>query len=179
MTLTTQRLLLRLFTPDDVDDMYAYERLESVNRYLYRPPRDRARCAEFIGKISQGTPWETEGDGLTVAVCRLDAPGVIGQVNIQLRSVPARQTEIGWTFHPDHGGRGYATEAARALAVHAFDALATHRLYSRLDAENTASVRVCERLGMRREAHLIENDCYAGRWGSEYVYAALSHDLKR
>lgn len=179
MTLTTERLLLRLFTADDVDDMYAYERLESVNRYLYRPIRDRAGCAEYIEKISQGTPWESDGDRLTLAVCRRDAPGVIGQVNLSLASVAARQTEIGWVLHPDHGRRGYATEAAHALAVHAFDALGTHRLYARLDAENIASVRVCERLGMRREAHLIENDFYAGRWGSEYIYAALSHDLKR
>jgi len=177
--LTTERLEVRLFTAGDVDDMYAYERLESVNRYLYRPPRDRAGCAEHIAQISQGTPWVADGDRLALAVCRREAPGVIGQVGVTLASAVAKQAEIGWTIHPEHGGRGYATEAARALAVHAFDTLGTHRLYARLDAENTASVRVCEHLGMRREAHLIENDFYAGRWGSEYIYAALSHDLKR
>lgn len=52
-----------------------------------------------------------------------------------------------------------------------------HRLYARLDVENTGSVRVCERLGMRREAHLVENDLDGDRWGSEYIYAALAADL--
>ena len=60
------------------------------------------------------------------------------------------------------------------------DRLGVHRLFARLDVEGTASVRLCERLGMRREAHLVENDLDPERgWGSEYVYAALAHDLKR
>jgi RimJ/RimL family protein N-acetyltransferase len=83
-------------------------------------------------------------------------------------------------MNPRHEKHGYATEAARALATVAFDELGAHRLFARLDVENLASVRLCERLGMRREAHLVENDLDPqGRWGSEFIYAALTGDLRR
>ncbi|KUJ68043.1 acetyltransferase [Streptomyces albus subsp. albus] len=179
LPLATDRLRLRLFTADDVDDMYAYQGLASVARYLYRPPRTRERCSEVIDRIATATAWAQDGDDLTLAVCRQDQPGVIGEVVITLTSAHARQVEIGWVFHPEHQGRGYAGEAALALARAAFDRLGAHRLYARLDAENTGSVRVCERLGMRKEAHLVENDLDGTRWGSEYIYAALAHEIGR
>lgn len=98
-------------------------------------------------------------------------------MSLALADARAAQAEIGWTLDPRHQGHGYATEAAAALAAFAFDTLGVHRLYARLDVENTGSVRVCERLGMRREAHLIENDLDGDRWGSEYIYAALAADI--
>jgi RimJ/RimL family protein N-acetyltransferase len=179
LPLMTERLVLRLFTADDLDDMYAYHGLESTTRWLYRPPRTRERCAEVIAEVAGGTDWDKDGDRLNLAVTRRGTPGVIGDISLTLASARARQAEIGWILHPDHEGHGYATEAARAAAAAAFDHLGTHRVYARLDVENTGSARVCERLGMRREAHLVENDLNGDRWGSEYVYAALAHDLKR
>ncbi|MEU8531305.1 MULTISPECIES: GNAT family N-acetyltransferase [Streptomyces] len=179
LPLTTDRLILRLFTADDIDDMYAYQGLESVARYLYRPPRTRERCAEVIDGFAEPAGWAADGDNLVLAVCRADEPGVIGEIVLKLASAHARQAEIGWTLHPAYEGRGYATEAARAAAAAAFDSLGAHRIFARLDVENTGSARVCERLGMRREAHLVENDLDGERWGSEYIYAALAHELKR
>jgi hypothetical protein len=66
----------------------------------------------------------------------------------------------------------------RAMAALAFDRLGTHRLFARLDVENTGPVRLCERLGMRREAHLVENVIRTeSSWGTEYIYVALTHEL--
>ncbi|MEJ3750678.1 GNAT family N-acetyltransferase [Actinomycetes bacterium KLBMP 9797] len=179
LPIATPRLVLRLFTTDDTDDMYAYQGLPSVARYLYRPPRSRERCAEIIAEIATATSWATDGDTVTLAICRHAEPGAIGQVSLTLASARARQAEIGWLLHPAHEGRGYATEAARALATAAFERLGAHRLFARLDADNAASARLCERLGMRREAHLVENDVDGDRWGSEYVYALLAHEHGR
>ncbi|MCP2164928.1 GNAT family N-acetyltransferase [Goodfellowiella coeruleoviolacea] len=173
---TTERLVLRLFTADDIDDRYAYQSLPEVARYLYRPPLTREACAEAIAARAGGTAWQADGDALLLAVCRANEPGVIGEVVLNLRSARARQAEIGWAFNPRHTGHGYATEAARALASLAFDKLGVHRIFARIDVLNTASVRVCERLGMRREAHLIDNDLDGDRWGSEYIYATLAHE---
>ncbi|GAA2510072.1 GNAT family protein [Streptomyces thermolineatus] len=175
--MTTERLLLRLFTAEDIDDMYAYQGLPEVARFLYRPPRSRERCAEVVARVSQATGWKEDGDDLTFAVCRRDTPGVIGEVTLVLSSAHARQAEIGWVFHPAHEGRGCATEAARAVRDLAFRELGVHRLYARLDVENTASERLCERLSMRREAHLVENDRDDRGWGSEYVYAVLAREV--
>ncbi|GAA3720746.1 GNAT family N-acetyltransferase [Streptomyces tremellae] len=182
LPLTTDRLLLRPFVPEDpedIDGMYAYHRLPEVARHLYRPPRTREQCAAVVTDAATLPTWENDGDALILAAERAVAPGVIGEIVLRCASAHARQTEIGWTLHPAHGGRGYATEAAAALAAFAFDTLRTHRLFARLDVENTASARLCGRLGMRREAHLVENDLDGDRWGSEYVYAALTHELRR
>jgi RimJ/RimL family protein N-acetyltransferase len=173
---STERLVLRLFTPGDVDDRYAYQSLPEVARYLYRPPLTREGCAEAIAARADGTAWKDDGDVLLLAVCRANEPGVIGEVVLTLRSARAQQAEIGWIFNPRYAGQGYATEAARALASLAFGRLGVHRIFARLDVLNTASVRVCERLGMRREAHLLDNDLDGDRWGSEYIYATLAHE---
>ncbi|QTD96613.1 GNAT family N-acetyltransferase [Streptomyces cyanogenus] len=175
----TERLVLRLFTPDDVEDRYAYQSLPEVARFLYRPPLTREDCAESIAARAGGTPWQADGDVLLLAVCRAEEPRVvIGEVVLTLTSARARQAEIGWVFDPRHAGRGYATEAARALVGVAFGQLGVHRVFARLDVLNTASVRVCERLGMRREAHLVDNDLDGDRWGSEYGYAILAREWK-
>ncbi|MFD7529409.1 GNAT family N-acetyltransferase [Streptomyces sp. NPDC059849] len=174
--LKTDRLTLRLFAESGLDDMYAYQGLPEVARYLYRPPRDRARCAEAIERIGQGTHWKEDSDSLTLAVCRRDAPGVIGEVMVSLSAAQAAQAETGWVFPPDHGGRGYATEAALALRDLAFQQLSVHSLFARVDADNAASMRICERLSMRREAHLVEND--RDDRGSEYIYATLAREVE-
>ncbi|MBO1329941.1 GNAT family N-acetyltransferase [Streptomyces sp. VRA16 Mangrove soil] len=174
----TERLTLRPFTSDDVDDRHAYQSLPEVARYLYRPPLTRESCAESIRARADATGWQADGDSLLLAVRRTGEPVVVGEVVLTLRNARARQAEIGWVFHPAHAGHGYATEAARALASLAFARLGVHRLYARLDALNTGSVRVCERLGMRREAHLIDSDLDGDRWGSEYVYAVLAREWR-
>ncbi|WP_435193084.1 GNAT family N-acetyltransferase [Streptomyces sp. NRRL F-5630] len=178
LPLRTPRLTLHPFTPEDTDAMYAYQRLPEVARYLYRPPRTRAECEAVI---AVGPAWEREGDRVLLAVCPVaPAPGVpalAGEVSLNLRDRRARQAEIGWSLHPGAVGHGYATEAARALAGLAFTTLNAHRVHARVDTENTASVRVCERLGMRREAHLVENDLREGEWGDEFVYGLLAREF--
>ncbi len=180
LPIETERLRLRPMTPDDLDDVDAYQSMEEVARHLYRRPRTRAESAALLAAAPSRPEWTADGDRLILAVCRPTSRTVLGEVSLTLASAHARQFEIGWILNPRYEGQGYATEAARALAVAAFDELGAHRLFARLDADNTGSVRLCKRLGMRREAHLVENDRHPdGRWGSEYVYAALERDLRR
>jgi RimJ/RimL family protein N-acetyltransferase len=179
LPLTTPRLVLRLFAPDDAEALFAYQGLPAVAKYLYRPPHTRERSEQVATQRAAQGAWATDGDKIALAVCRRDEPVLVGEVSVTLDSAPAKQAEIGWILDPRHEGYGYATEAASAVAAFAFDTLGVHRLFARLDTENIGSVRVCERLGMRQEAHLIENDLDGDRWGSEYIYAALLKDLKR
>jgi RimJ/RimL family protein N-acetyltransferase len=86
--------------------------------------------------------------------------------------------EIGFVLHPDHHGRGYAAEAARPLLEFGFAEVGLHRIIARLEARNAASARVLEKLGMRREALLIENERVKGEWQSELDYAMLDREWR-
>ena len=81
--------------------------------------------------------------------------------------------EIGWTLHPTASGRGFATEAARALLEVAFEHYGLRRVVANLDAANERSAALAERLGMRREVHRLADFWSKGRWTDSYEYALL------
>ena len=93
-----------------------------------------------------------------------------------LHEVEHDTVEVGWIFDPAHGGRGYATEAVRALLDLVFGGLKARRVVARVEARNAASLRLCERVGMRKEAHLVENELFKGEISSEIDYALLSRE---
>ncbi|KZX22729.1 GNAT family N-acetyltransferase [Rathayibacter tanaceti] len=180
LILTTRRLDITRFDSGDLDDRLAYQSREDVARYLYREPLSREACAAGIERAVATTTLEAEGDTLIFAIRVRGERRVVGEVVLTLSDRRASQLEIGWVFNPEDAGRGYATEAARAIAELAFSEYGAHRLFARLDTENERSVLLCRRLGFRREAHLVENDRrLSGAWGSEFVYAALEEDLIR
>jgi RimJ/RimL family protein N-acetyltransferase len=68
------------------------------------------------------------------------------------------------------------TEAAHAVLHLAFDQLGLHRVIARVDARNDASLRLADRLGMRREAHLVSNEWFKGAWSDEVDLALLEDE---
>jgi RimJ/RimL family protein N-acetyltransferase len=162
--------------PDDLDDVHAYQSRADVAEYLYWYPRDRDEVRAVLAKKSGEDALREPGDRMLLAVEDSDSGRVIGEVNLAWQPDEHRQGEIGFVFNPEFHGRGLATEAARALLALAFDQAQLHRVYGRCDALNTASARLMERLGMRREAHLRENEIFKGRWGDECIYAMLRRE---
>ena len=92
------------------------------------------------------------------------------------RSKEHEQGEVGYVFDTAYHGRGYATEAVGALLRLGFEGLGLHRIAGHLDARNTASARVLERAGLRREAHLVENEFVKGEWTDELIYGILRRE---
>jgi RimJ/RimL family protein N-acetyltransferase len=173
----TERLLLRPFEPDDLDALHSWQSRPDVARFLYWEARSRDEAREALAK-KMATTWpEDEGDVLALAVQRQDTGEVIGDVNLEWLSEEHEQGEFGFVFHPDHHGRGYATEAARAVLRLGFANLGLHRIIGRCDARNDGSFKLMERLGMRREAHFRHADRFKGEWGEEYVYAILADEV--
>lgn len=170
--LSTERLVIRRFAPEDFDGFHAYHRLPEVYRYLYADPLNEEGARAKFAKASNPRLQE-DGDVAVYAVERLEDGALIGEVLLKLAGRAARQAETGYIFNPAFAGKGYATEAMRAALALGFSGLNFHRIFARLDPLNTGSVGVVERLGMRREAHLIQNDLFNGRWGDEYIYALL------
>ena len=174
----TPRLALRPFSPADLDDLYAYQSRPEVARYLRWEARDRAQARAALEIQCRETRLETEGDWLTFAVVWREAGRVIGETGLKLASRQYGQGETGFVFNPDYQGRGLATEAAAAMLKLAFDGLGWHRVIGSCDARNQPSARLMERLGMRREAHFVQNMMVKGEWTDELVYAILDHEWK-
>ena len=139
-------------------------------RWLYEDAARRSRTirARLAGRIG-ATRFGLTGDALGFAVER---DGLIGDCSatstVLTTSAEHRQGEIGFVLHPDHQGRGYATEAAaRAARARLRHASACTASSAAPRPATSPRPRVLEKLGMRREAHLVENELVKGEWQSE------------
>jgi RimJ/RimL family protein N-acetyltransferase len=168
----TERLLLRPYRAADIDVLHDIQSRPEVVRYLYWEPRTRERVEQVIGEST--AEIEAEGQSLQLAIEPRGSDTMVGDVILMYITEAHQQGEIGYVLHPDHQGHGYATEAAREMLRLGFEQLGLHRIIGRLEARNSASAAVLERLGMRLEAHLRENEWVKGEWQSELVYAMLA-----
>jgi len=171
--LLTDRLELRPFCQDDLAAFHAMHADEGVARWLYNDPRSEDEARALLEVKIAGVALEDEGQWLSCAVALRDGGTVVGDLAFQWVSKRHRCGELGFVFDPAHQGNGYATEAAAALLPFAFGPLGLHRVIGRTEARNTGSARVLEKLGMRLEAHLVENEWVKDEWQSELVYAIL------
>ena len=174
--LATERLLLRPFTTHDLEDVLAIHGRPDVVRYLYWEVRSRDEVRELLERRVHLDRIEKEGDALVLAVVRRSDGRVIGEMTLRWTSAQHRQGEVGFVFHPDAHGQGYAREATSVVLDLAFDRLGLHRVYGRTDGRNDASARLMLRLGMRQEAHFVHNEIFKGEWGDELVFAILADE---
>jgi RimJ/RimL family protein N-acetyltransferase len=172
----TARLLLRPLSSTDMDGLLAYRSLPEVCRYV---PFEPMRREDITARLS--APWARraiaeEGEALFLGAELAGTGQLAGDVMLRWVSAEHRCGEIGYVFNPLCGGRGLAAEAAHAVLHLAFDDLGLHRVIARLDARNTASARLAARLGMRQEAHLVENEWFKGEWTDELDFALLGRE---
>jgi RimJ/RimL family protein N-acetyltransferase len=171
----TERLLLRPLTAGDADALLAYRGRADVCRYVPFEPMTRADLDAQAERFARRALTD-EGQDLTLGA-ELQATGeLIGDLVLFWRSRRDLAGELGYIFHPDAGGRGYATEAARAMLGLGFDGLGLRRIVARLDERNEPSARLARRLGMRQEARLISNELFKGEWSTELVFAMLAQE---
>jgi RimJ/RimL family protein N-acetyltransferase len=169
----TERLLLRPYARGDVDALYAYQRLPEVHRYLYSEPRTRADVEAMVAERAGSAVLTEAGQSITLVADLAQTGELVGNCALFWRSQEHEQGEVGYTFNPAYHGRGLATEAVGALLRLGFEGLGLHRIAGHLDARNTASARVLERAGLRREAHLVQNEFIKGEWSDEVIYGIL------
>jgi RimJ/RimL family protein N-acetyltransferase len=172
--LATKRLVQRFMTAEDVDDIHAYQSREDVTRYLLYTPRDRAAVAEKVAQFGAARTLGGDGDFWQLAML-LDGR-VIGDVYFTIKSVEQQTGEIGWTMHPDFHGNGYMSEAALAVLGVGFRDVGLRRVIANLDPRNVASAALCRRLGMREEAHHVEDMWSKGEWTDSRIYALLARE---
>jgi len=177
VTLTTDRLVVREFREDDVPSVHEYGSDPEVVRFMPWGPNTEDDTTAFVERavlFQADDPRATYELAVTLA-----ADGkLIGGCGIHGISFANRSASMGYCLRRDVWGRGYATEAARALVAFGFRSLGLHRLVATCDTENAASARVLEKLGMRREALFREDTLLRGRWRDSYLYAILESEWK-
>lgn len=176
--LVTERLELRRFAAEDLDPFYAYEKLVETARYGLHDPFSYEECMRRVGLYAQQNA-EKEGDWTSFAIRPNGSAKMVGHIALKWGggglegSSPERVGELGWTLDPAAQGHGYATEAARAVMEFALNDLGFRRIEAHIDVRNDASAAVCERLGMTREAILVDNMYLKGEWTTEAIYAVV------
>ena len=177
-TAETQRMRLRTYTDDDFDAFFDLHRREDVARFLPWHPRDEQGAREALTR-HQTLTVEIDGQGLTLAAFDKGTGRLVGDFVLILRSVEHRRGEVGYVLHPDFAGQGLSTEGARAMLDIAFERLQLRRVIGRIDARNRASARVLAKLGLRHEAHLVQNELFKGEWTDEDDFAILREEWQK
>lgn len=174
--LETQRLILRPFLPVDAPFFAEYRSDPETARYQgWDTPYSLVQALAFVEEIQQVQPGKP-GQWYQVAIQLKHGEHLIGDCAFCVLAEDPRQAEIGFTLARAFRGKGYITEAVTRLLDHLFHDLNLHRVRAICDAENSNSVKVLERLRMRREAYCIENYWFKGRWSSEFWYAILQKE---
>jgi RimJ/RimL family protein N-acetyltransferase len=177
--LETQRLKLRPFQETDLDAFATYRSDPEVARYQsWTTPFTLDQAKDFFEELKRSQPG-APGMWYQLAIERQIQPGIIGDCAFHIIAKDDRQAYIGYTLSRQYQKQGYATEAVGCLLNYLFGTLGLHRVIAICDAENPASARLLERVGMRREGHFIENIWFKGAWGSEYSYAILHSEWSR
>ncbi|MGI8667039.1 MAG: GNAT family N-acetyltransferase [Jatrophihabitans sp.] len=150
MSIRTERLILRRWTPSDRTPFAAMNADPQVMRY-FRAPLDRAASDGFVDRIEAG--FDQHGYGLWALELVANAE-FIGFTGLARHTFPAHFTpavEVGWRLSPPAWGHGFATEAARAALRHGFDSAGLAEIVSMTARANQPSQAVMRRLGMTRD----------------------------
>lgn len=171
----TRRLLLRPAIPADAEATWVYRRLPDLTRWVTSAWDDFEGYQDsFLSPARLSTRLVFEYDGR-----------VIGEVMVQPAEAWAQrerttlatgtEAELGWAIDPEFAGRGLAREALHCVLHLCFTELGLRRVTARCFAENEPSWRLMERLGMRRESHLVAAALHRERgWVDGYAYGLLA-----
>ena len=172
----TDRLIIRGFDANDWQDLFEY--LSDPAIYTYEPgePINLQQAQELARQRSAGRDFW--------AVVLRQEGKVIGHLHLKrIEPLELLTWELGYIFNPAFQRRGYASEASHALVRHAFSNFGAHRIVAYCNPENTASWKLLERVGFRREG-LLRQNIYFRRtadgnplWIDTYEYGMLETDL--
>lgn len=171
----TARLDARRLTAADVAAFTAYRADPEVARYQGWDAFTHAQgvaLAESMRGIELGTP----GEWVQVALEDRSRGALVGDLACKVNAAEPREIEVGFTLAAAEQGRGYATEALSALLDHAFTTMDLHRVVAVIDVRNTPAAALLVRVGMRQEAHFVDNVFFKGAWGSELLFAKLARE---
>jgi RimJ/RimL family protein N-acetyltransferase len=174
--LSTRRLMLRPLQAGDAATMFRYRSRPDVSRYQMWRPADESEVRAFIEKQGATVPG-TRGTWYSLAMTLRENGIMIGDVGLHFPEIESSQLEIGITLSPAFQRRGLAAEALEEVCRFVFSSLGKDRIYASVDPRNKPSIRLLERVGMRKEAFLPGSIVIRGELVDDLVYAVKKADF--
>ncbi len=172
--LTTERLLLRAITKEDVKDIFAMRSDKSVMKYIGRPLAKTLDDAEKLIEMIQGIV--TENKGINYGITIKGSDRIIGTVGFWNMSKPDGRAEIGYMLHGDFHQKGIMPEALTAVLKYGFEKMNLHSVEARVHPENSPSIRVLLKKGFKKEAHFRQNYFFEGAFLDTVAFGLLKSE---
>jgi RimJ/RimL family protein N-acetyltransferase len=175
----TERLSIRPAVQDDLAAMWQIRRQDSVGRWMTDASKDWDAFVALSAETKRlDSTLMIERDGIVVGEVMLKIEDAWSQSEVRDRATGV-QAELGWCLDPEYEGHGFATEAVRELIRISFDDLGLRRVTALCFADNEPSWRLMERVGMRREAHNVQDSLHRELgWRDGLVYALLADEWR-
>lgn len=169
--LESERLLLRQITTQDVNEVFEMRSNPETMKYIPRPLVTSTEEALAHIKMIQDKIETNEGINWAITLKGSSKLlGIIGHYRIKWEHY---RSEIGYMLLPEAQGKGIITEAIKLIVDYGFNQMKMHSLEAIIDPENNASARVLEKNGFVKEAHLVENEYYNGKFIDTVIYSLL------
>jgi [ribosomal protein S5]-alanine N-acetyltransferase len=178
MMLTTDRLILRDFVESDWRAVLEYQSDPAYLRYnpwWHRTELDVRSSVRMFISWSEEVPRKK----FQFAIVLKREEQLIGNCGLRKQNPQTRVADLGYEIDRRYWGYGYATEASRALLKFGFEQLGLHRVWAYCIAENVASARVLEKIGMKCEGLQRESEWMKNRWWDTLHYAILDREWRR
>jgi len=173
LPISTERLILRRPAHKDIQDIIEIVSHPSVARVTTEIEANESKVREYIDKQHSYKPFE-KNKYYDLMIERKEDGKVVGLMGLMCED--HQQGMIGWALGIEYRGHGYAIEGARALIGYGFSELDLHRIFAKTSNFNTASWKLAERIGMRKEAHLREAELRDGKWIDVLTYGVLADE---
>ena len=173
--LESDRLLYRVINENDANEIIALRGNVENMKYIPRPLVTTTEEALAHIKMIQDKIETNEGINWVVTEKGNDKLiALIGHYRIKPEHF---RCEIGYMFLPGYHGKGYATEAIKTILKYAFNDMKMHSVEAIIDPKNTGSERVLQKNGFVKEAHLVENEYYNGKFIDSVIYSLLKRNF--
>jgi RimJ/RimL family protein N-acetyltransferase len=171
----TERLWIRDLEANDGPRVFSYHRHPGIARWQSWGTESVDVIQSYIrglASIEPGAPGKWYQVGLYL--CENDK--LIGDCGFRALAADPEQAEVGITLAPEFQGKGYASEALTALLRFLFTELKQHRVIGSVDPRNLTSMKLLERVGMRKEAHFVKSLWFRGEWVDDVIFAILQEE---
>jgi RimJ/RimL family protein N-acetyltransferase len=174
--LQTERLTLRLHAPSDIPALMPLIGAREVAATTLRIPHPytESDAQDFMAGMHEEL---LNGSGLRLGIVVRESDALCGGVGLRIES-DHRRAELGYWIGVPYWGKGYATEAARAMVQYGFETLQLHRIFATHFANNFASARVLRKIGMHHEGSQRGHILKWGEFLDIEMYGMVASDVE-